>query len=184
MVNGTDFPDAVKREARRLAAFKCCYCRDEMGDHVHHLVPKEEGGQGVIENAILLCVSCHDKFGHRKDKRAQLEQARNIWYEIAAEKYSAANVDRFEEIATKTDVAQISAMIRQFGELALTNIKNGTLTPQDAANVASTMISSIVAPPSSHRHMHPAYTNDPVTSPPLPIRNFRSGGDDPDDTNR
>jgi len=178
---GADFPDSVKREARRLAAFKCCLCRDEIGDHVHHIVPKEEGGQGVIENAMLLCVRCHDRFGHRKDRRSQLEDARDTWYEIVRAKYSASDVDRFEEVAKKT-VDQISAEIKNLGELVLASIKNGTMTRQDAANVASTMVSSIVAPP-SQRYLHPAYMPsvvDPIVPPPLTIRNLMSGGDDPE----
>jgi hypothetical protein len=49
-MSGTDFPDSVKLEARRLAYFRCCYCHDRPGDDVHHLTPKEEGGLGNIDN--------------------------------------------------------------------------------------------------------------------------------------
>jgi 5-methylcytosine-specific restriction endonuclease McrA len=76
---GSDFPPSAIREGRRLAAFKRCLGRDEMGDDVHHIVPKAEDGEGVIENAVLLCVRCHSLCGHRRDKREQIRQARDLW---------------------------------------------------------------------------------------------------------
>lgn len=82
-----EFSPSVKLEARRRAAFKCCYCRDEMGDDVHHLTPQEEGGSGDLDNAIFLCVRCHSMYGHRDDRRAQLRQARDTWYEVVRDKY-------------------------------------------------------------------------------------------------
>src|SRR5262249_7387839 len=107
---GTPFPDSVKLQARKLAAFKCCYCRDRMGDDVHHLTPQEEGGEGVVENAILLCAQCHADYGHRKDKRGQLKQARDDWYEIVERRYTKRNVDEvsaLEDLATKQDLVGI-----------------------------------------------------------------------------
>ena len=56
---GSDFSEATKEQARRLAFFKCCYCHERPGDDVHHLIPKEEDGIGELNNAILLCVQCH-----------------------------------------------------------------------------------------------------------------------------
>jgi 5-methylcytosine-specific restriction endonuclease McrA len=31
-----------------------------MGQEVHHLLPKEEGGPGTLDNAIFLCVQCRN----------------------------------------------------------------------------------------------------------------------------
>ncbi len=73
---GSPFSESVKVEARRLAFFRCCYCHDKQGDQVHHLLPQEEDGPGVLDNAILLCVQCHADYGHRADKRRQLREAR------------------------------------------------------------------------------------------------------------
>jgi hypothetical protein len=84
---GADFSESVKLQARHLAFFRCCYCLDRPGDEVHHLVPKEEGGSNTIDNAILLCAQCHTTYGHTRDKRKQLQQARDHWYEVAAKKY-------------------------------------------------------------------------------------------------
>jgi hypothetical protein len=166
---GTPFPPAVKAEARRLAAFKCCYCRDEMGDDVHHLVPMAEGGPGELANAILLCVMCHDRFGHRADKRSQLRQAREDWYEIVRVKYSTADIDKLANVATKDDVRQLGVEIKSLIEIVLGDIQHGRMNYQDAANVASSLVSSVVAPP-SHRYRHPAHMPSLVEPPPLPIR--------------
>jgi hypothetical protein len=146
--------------------------------------PRVHQGQQFFDDprskqAALL--NCHDRYEHRKDKRAQLEQARDAWYDIVRAKYSPANVNSVEEVARKTDLDQITSEIKKLGELVLANIKNGTLTTQDAANVASTM-SSIVAPP-SHRYTGQMPV-DAVMAPPLTLRNLMSSGDDPKDTKR
>ncbi len=90
---GAPFAPSVKLEARRLAAFKCCYCREGPGDDVHHIVAKEHGGLGVLENAILLCAQCHRDYGDRKDKQLQLRQARDDWYDIVARRWTAGPVE-------------------------------------------------------------------------------------------
>jgi hypothetical protein len=165
---GTDFPESVKYEARRRAAFRCCYCR-EMGDHVHHLTPKEEGGQGVIENAIYLCVQCHDRHGHRPDKRAQLRQAREVWHEYVAEKYSTNDLDMFENLATKADVAQLTAQIQSLTTFVVENIATGVINRQGAVNIASTMVSSIVSVPHYSLPAH-LLSSSGVFGTPLPLR--------------
>jgi len=66
-------------------------CRD-IGDDVHHLVPMSEGGQGELDNAILLCVRCHHLYGEHSEKRSQLRQARDLWYEFARDMYSPTDI--------------------------------------------------------------------------------------------
>jgi len=144
---GSDFPDQIKLEIRRKAAFRCSYCRDEMGDHVHHLVPKEEGGEGVFDNGILLCVRCHDMYGHRKDKRLQLRQARDAWYEYVEQRYSTSDVQVFENLATKDDINEIKTKISDIHDTVMKEIDSGRYSRDDAANFASTMVSSLVAHP-------------------------------------
>jgi HNH endonuclease len=126
-VTGTDFPENVKLQARRLAFFKCCYCHDRPGDDVHHLIPKEEGGPGELDNAILLCVQCHADYGHRSEKRAQLRQARDHW---------------------QSNVQEMSNQLRFLTETIIGRFEAGSTGTSDVVNIASTMISSIVAPPS------------------------------------
>lgn len=96
MSEGQDFPPSVILKARRLAHFRCCYCRQHPGDEVHHITPREEGGAGTIENAVLLCVLCHKTYGHSAEYRKRIEQARDHWYEVAAKMYSAVLVAQAE----------------------------------------------------------------------------------------
>jgi hypothetical protein len=87
-MSSTGFADAVILEARQRAHFRCCYCRERPGDEVHHLIPRAEGGPDTIENAVLLCAQCHTVYGHNRDKRKQLQQARDHWYDVAARMYA------------------------------------------------------------------------------------------------
>ena len=142
---GSGFTEIVKHEARRLAAFKCCYCRDEMGDDVHHLVPQEEGGGGEL-NAIFLCALCHRRYGHVAEKRAQLRQARDDWYEIVRDKYSRGQIDLLENLATKNDMREIKEQITILAQAVLSNIDKGMMTRPVASTIAATMVSSISFP--------------------------------------
>jgi hypothetical protein len=165
MSSGPDFSDPVKLEARRLAFFRCCYCREKMGDHVHHLTPKEEGGSRELDNAILLCVQCHADYGHRSDKRAQLRQARDQWYEIVAKRYKHADLDQVQHIAS--DVAQIKENLQSLSAMIITRLNANTMSPSDAGIVVSTMVSSLATPV--------RYTRDPNLMPtvfdtPLPLK--------------
>jgi len=142
---GTDFPESVKLEARKRAAFKCCYCRERMGDEVHHLEPEELGGQGEIENAILLCAQCHNDYGSNPLKRKQLRQARDDWYEIVASRYSRAEIDQIEQFATKKDIGQIAVELRRLTGIIEASLRTGAISSLDAVNVVSTM-TSLAAP--------------------------------------
>jgi hypothetical protein len=142
-----DFTESVKAQARKLADFRCCYCHD-MGDHVHHLVPKEEGGSGTLDNAILLCVQCHDRYGHRSDKQKQLEQARDAWYEIVKDRQRPEDsvlLERLQELATKRDLKEISFQLHGLFDKMMLSINAGSTSPQQAANVASIMVTSTSA---------------------------------------
>jgi hypothetical protein len=142
----SDFTPAIKQQARKLAFFKCCYCIERQGDDVHHLIPKEEGGPGTLDNAILLCVQCHANYGHRPEKREQLRQARDHWYEIAAARYGPATLLELEKVdALRGDISAVKNMLRNLTDQMLGNLERGSTSPADVANVASTIVSSMTA---------------------------------------
>jgi hypothetical protein len=176
---GTEFLESVKLEARRLAAFKCCYCRDEMGDEVHHLTPKEEGGQGVLDNAIFLCGRCHGLYGHRKDKRKQLRQARDIWYEIVREKYAPREIEKLESLATKQDLVDVQNTIVSLFDTVMGQFRAGTMSIDAAVNVASSIVSSTAYHPMPRHGSYPHAEGAFVFETPMPLRNLRSTEDDP-----
>ena len=48
----------------------CCLCGKSCGVDIElaHILAKEEGGTGDIDNAIPLCYDCHAKYGHYNSK--------------------------------------------------------------------------------------------------------------------
>lgn len=74
------FTEKVKLEAKRRSNFRCCICNKSFVE-VHHIIPKLEGGQDSIDNAAPLCSSCHDLFGGNPEKRKQIRQMRDYWWE-------------------------------------------------------------------------------------------------------
>lgn len=178
---GPDFTLETKEQARRLAFFRCCFCHDRPGDDVHHLTPKEEGGRGELENAILLCVQCHADYGHRPEKRAQLRQARNHWYEIVERRYAPVALHQVEEFnALRNDVRQMSGQLRLLTETLIGRLVDGSTGANEVVNVASTMISSFAAPSAGSRL--PASMAWHVKPLPPPKQNRGSGSDDPDES--
>jgi HNH endonuclease len=147
-MNSNYFSDSVKLEARRLADFWCCYCHQRAGDHLHHLIPMEEGGASGIDNAMLLCAQCHSDYGSRIDKRPQLRQARDNWYEIVQRRQRpeiGPLLERVQELATKQDLVQMGAELQGVFTNFLASFANGSTSPQQAANVASIMVTSTSA---------------------------------------
>ena len=90
------FSEATKDEARKRARFRCCRCH-EVGIDVHHIIPQVDGGPDTIDNAAPLCQNCHDRFGDNPRKRKEIRGMRDLWYEIAKEKWPTAD-DRAERL--------------------------------------------------------------------------------------
>ena len=80
------FPEKTKLQVKKKSAFRCCRCH-EIGIDVHHIIPESEGGPNSIDNAAPLCQNCHDRFGANPEKRKELIQMRDWWYEVVKEKY-------------------------------------------------------------------------------------------------
>lgn len=54
----------VKWNELKILVFKrdnwtCCSCGKKVKLQVHHVKPKRNGGEDVIENLITLCAKCH-----------------------------------------------------------------------------------------------------------------------------
>lgn len=80
------FSERVKIEVRKKASCRCIICHRPFVE-IHHIVPLTEGGSDDIENAAPLCAYCHDVFGNNSDKRKQIREMRNNWYEIIERRY-------------------------------------------------------------------------------------------------
>jgi 5-methylcytosine-specific restriction endonuclease McrA len=80
------FSEKTKLDVKRRAAFRCCRCQN-VGIDVHHIIPESEGGPDDISNAAPLCQNCHDRFGDNPQKRKEIIQMRDWWYEVCSRKF-------------------------------------------------------------------------------------------------
>jgi len=62
-------------------------------------------------------------------------------------------------VATKDDIRQLQTVIENLTNDVFGKIQSGTMTLQDAAHVASSLVSSVVAPP-SHWQQYPYMMRD------------------------
>lgn len=112
------FSEPIKLQVKRNAAFRCCRCH-EIGIDIHHIIPQSEGGLDTIDNAAPLCQNCHDRFGDNPQKRKELSQMRDWWYEIVKDKYSPNPSHR-------SDVTQVGREILDFIVASLSQNPNLT----------------------------------------------------------
>ena len=136
------FPEAIKDEVRKRARFRCCRCH-EVGIDVHHIIPQADRGPDTIDNAAPLCQNCHDRFGGNPKKRKEIRGMRDLWYEVAKEKWPTAD-DRSERLndavlrsdtATAGDLEQIANGLR--AELDRLKAMLDSPTPAAIRDVAS-----------------------------------------------
>jgi hypothetical protein len=106
------FSESTKLSVQRAAHFHCCLCRS-LGVEIHHIVPQAEGGSDDAENAAPLCPSCHETYGANPTKRKFIREARNLWFEICATRYSGDTSwieeirARLDSVATKEDLKNL-----------------------------------------------------------------------------
>lgn len=139
------FPEPVKREVKRRAAFRCCRCQ-KIGVEIHHIVPESEGGSDDIDNAAPLCAKCHADYGDNPRKRTEIREMRDWWYEQVKKSFSIGD-PRFQILEEKLDTLILQQAENQ---LELEEIKTvlhnyyGVLIEQvDNSNV-KTIVSSII----------------------------------------
>ena len=115
------FPEPIKLEAKRRASFSCVVCKQPFVE-VHHITPEAQGGPNTLDNAAPLCGSCHDLFGGNHDKRKQIREMRDFWWEVCEK--SNANPD-VVALNQKLDAIQTSVHSNQISQTqVLTEIKD------------------------------------------------------------
>ncbi len=106
------FSEKVKLEARRKSNFRCCICENLFSGEVHHIIPESDEGPDTLDNAVLLCPNCHDSYGGNPEKRKQIKQKRDHWWELMEE--------RTRQIISAKDlnsITQIDFVSETFNEL-------------------------------------------------------------------
>ena len=74
------FSEKVKKTVKQKACFRCVICHQPFVE-IHHIVPQSEQGPDTEENAVPLCAGCHDLYGGNPDKRKQIREMRDHWYQ-------------------------------------------------------------------------------------------------------
>lgn len=118
------FSDKVKTDMMVLCARHCCVCHRYRGlkIEVHHIIPKQQGGEDIIDNAIALCMDCHADAGHYfaghpkgiKLSPEELHKQKIAWIEIVREHKINDSKDCLVELALKQPKAVlVSKMIME-----------------------------------------------------------------------
>lgn len=70
-MSGDHVPSSLQRRVRERAASRCEYCgiaqeSQEATFHIDHVVPRRSGGETVLDNLALACVSCSLRKGAKE----------------------------------------------------------------------------------------------------------------------
>jgi hypothetical protein len=83
------FPDAAVAQLLADCKRHCCVCLKWSGTkiHLHHIIPKAQGGPDEIDNAIPVCLDCHAEIESRGNMGRQftapeLREHKRRWLEI------------------------------------------------------------------------------------------------------
>ncbi len=65
--NATAIPPRTRREVKTRDRYKCRRkgCQHTRHLHIHHIIPRADGGRNNIENLVTLCSACHDLWHER-----------------------------------------------------------------------------------------------------------------------
>lgn len=152
------FSESIKLEVKRKAAFQCCRCR-YVGVEVHHIIPQEYGGSDDIDNAAPLCANCHAHFGGNPEKRKEIRQMRDWWYEVVSSQLKgiqnsallgqiaelnekinviSANQDR-QDLKFQTDFREIKDALKSMSDKYI-----DSMTPSTAVATASGIVNTVL----------------------------------------
>lgn len=111
------FSEVTKQAVRRRADMRCSICR-RVGIDIHHIVPQADGGPDTEDNAAPLCPSCHEDLGANPTKRKFIREARDYWYEVCDQRFTAGTqldvlVKAAATAVTREDLASIKNEILQ-----------------------------------------------------------------------
>lgn len=140
------FSEKIKAKIRKLSHMQCCVCK-AIGVEIHHIIPKEEGGNDAEENAAPLCPSCHETYGSNPSKRKFIREARDNWFEICERRYrlderTLSDIKRImETIALKGDIESLksdllSILIPEMQKLGQLLDKNETTSAEKSTEYA------------------------------------------------
>jgi len=136
------FSEAIKKEVRQKASFRCCRC-EAIDVEVHHIIPQEKDGLDTIENAAPLCPNCHTNFGDNVKKRKIIKEMRDVWYKRVEEMYKPKDLLQLEKISIalanlNENLPELKKDLKEF-----VNSKIEGITSDTAQATASNIVSSV-----------------------------------------
>lgn len=148
-----DFTEKNKKEIRKKAMFKCCFCQS-LDVHIHHV---ESGGSNDIGNGAPLCPNCHERFGNDPKKRKRIIEARDNWYEVVENMYpDNREIGRLEDMSIKLNKLQQNQItlgdfkqeLKKFANETINNMTLGTAVIT-ASGIANASVSPSASPSAS-----------------------------------
>lgn len=127
------FPESIKKEARKKACYRCCICETTKPLRIHHIIPSKNGGPDTLENAVSLCILCHDTYGHDESKRKWIKERRNWWYEQCEKRFNREiNISVLEKLNViqdllDGDIHKRNELMTNYYDSLRLDIKNQTI---------------------------------------------------------
>lgn len=119
------FSQKIKQNIRKRAHFACCLCFSKNVE-VHHILPQEQGGSDIEDNAAPLCPSCHELYGGNPNKRALIREARDAWFEICGKRFVESHILH----GIESRLQNIESYLKQPGD-PLGNLRNNNSTANE-----------------------------------------------------
>ncbi len=145
------FSEQLKLTVKRRAAFQCCRCH-EISVEVHHIVPQGKDGPDTEDNAAPLCPNCHTWFGANPEKRKEIRQMRDWWYQACEDMYhgvSKAALQKLDELIAEVRrqgaseeerqraLQQIQTTLKELAEVKNADVAQSVTTKVDAVVTAT-----------------------------------------------
>ena len=132
------FTEAIKKEAKSKANYKCCVCQAPFVE-VHHIIPEHQDGTSELDNAAPLCAGCHHKYGGNPELRKQLREMRDHWWEICGIQQPSESIYKKLD-SLGNDVSAIKDMLVPFLRKKLDEIET-TSTVEELSLTLNTISS-------------------------------------------
>ncbi|MGA1871739.1 MAG: HNH endonuclease [bacterium] len=143
------FSETIKLEVKRKSAFRCCRCQN-IGVEIHHIIPEYENGPSDIDNAAPLCPKCHADFGDNPNKRKELRQMRDWWYEQAASMFKPLAtlnpiIEKIDSLVlsvqkNEANVSELKSVLKAFSDRQIESITPDSLVATSTSIVNSASI--------------------------------------------
>lgn len=167
------FSEKQKLLVKKKADFKCCRCH-AIGIDIHHITPQEHDGPDTLDNAAPLCQNCHDQFGANPEKKKEIKQMRDHWYETVAKMYPSRSNSETELLGSIND--KLDKVLEDHEDIAtlkidlkrLTDLSIERMTPETALGTVSNIVKASTA------SVYPKSIGEPKDEPS--VINIRKSG--------